>query len=133
MGANRSDTATVRLTVEEILQAVDDLKPNSFSREDKVAWLRAFDGQIRRELVATHRGGEDLPSPEQGQEDRFLLVPEPYGRDLYLTYLENRMDHYNGDTGRYNNSLDQLSGAYTAFARWYHRTHLPLGGSRKFW
>lgn len=123
------------VTVDEILKAADSLKPNSFTREEKVQWLTSFDGRIRRELMDTHEGGtsEDFRPYDPEEGSRRLLVPRPYGPELYMSFLENAMDHYNGDTERYNNSLDRLSGVYRSFARWYHRTHRPLGDKRKFW
>lgn len=121
------------VTLGEVLEAIDGLIPNSFSREEKTRWLSIFDGQIREEIIGTHEGAADfLPyTPEDGSRE--MLVPEPYGMEVYLTFLENTMDHYNGDTARHNNSLDRLSGVYNSFSRWYNRHHQPLGQQRKFW
>ncbi len=122
------------MTLEEVLEAIDSLKPNSYGRGEKVAWLSSLDGQLYRELVPIHEGQCEAFSPYGlGDGGRKLFVPEPYGRELYLAYLENRMDHYNGDTVRYNNSLDRLALLYRDFSRWYNRTHRPLGGKRKYW
>lgn len=122
------------LTLEEALERIDSLKPNSFSRGEKIAWLSALDGQIWQELIAAHEGAGEPPEP-YGLTDgsRMLLVPQPYGGELYMAHLENRMDHYNGDTVRYNNSLARLEGLYKDFSRWYHRNHRPLSGKRRFW
>jgi len=126
--------ATVHPTLDEILEAIDSLKPNSYGRGEKVAWLSSLDGQLYKELVPVHEGPCEAFSPYGIAEGtRELFVPEPYGRELYLAYLENRMDHYNGDTVRYNNSLDRVAVLYRDFIRWYNRTHRPLRGKRKFW
>ncbi len=122
------------VTLEEVLEGIDSLKPNSFSREEKVGWLSALDGQIFREIIAVHEGAvaPSLPyDPNRG--NCRLLVSEPYGRELYLAFLENTMDHYNGDTLRFNNSLERFAALYNNFFRRYHSDHLPLGGKRKFW
>lgn len=124
----------VHPTVDEILEAIDSLKPNSYGRGEKVAWLSSLDGQLYEELAPVHQGLCEAFSPYGIAEGaRELFVPEPYGRELYLAYLENRMDHYNGDTVRYNNSLDRMAVLYRDFTRWYNRTHRPLRGKRKFW
>ncbi len=122
------------VTLEEVLEEVDSLKPNSFTRQEKVWWLSTFDGRIFTEILATH---QDAPEgfqpydPDRGSQ--MLLVPQPYGRELYMAYLENTMDHFNGDTARFNNSLDRLASLYNSFFRWYHSQHQPLGGKRKYW
>ncbi len=122
------------VTLEEVLEGIDSLKPNSFCRGEKVAWLSSLDGQLYRELTPVHEGLCEAFSPYGiGDGARKMFVPEPYGRELYLAWLESRMDHYNGDTVRYNNSLDRVAVLYRDFCRWYNRTYRPLGGKRKFW
>lgn len=127
-----------RITVDEILKAIDSLKPNSFTREEKLSWLTTFDGRICRELLdhyekRAEESGDMAPTYDPEEGSKLLLVPQPYGRELYLCFLENIMDHYNGDTARYNNSVERLAEVYRSFARKYHRTHRPLGQKRKFW
>ncbi len=123
------------MTILEVLEAIDSLKPNAYSRNDKISWLSVLDGLLWQELFLTHEGSEgsfhgyDIHSPL----DTELLAKEPYGRELYLRFLESRIDYHNGDTARFNNALSQFQSAYTAFARHYHRQHLPKGSKRKFW
>ena len=122
------------VTLEEVLEGIDSLMPNSFCRGEKIAWLSALDGQLYTELILAHEAPCEAFSPYgMGDGARQMLVPEPYGRELYLAWLESRMHHYNGDTVRHNNALDRLSVLFRDYARWYHRTHRPLGGRRKFW
>ena len=122
------------VTVNEVLQRIDSLKPNAYSRREKLQWLSTLDGLLWREVMAVHEGaGQPFGPYGEGDGQRQLLVSEPYGLPLYLSYLENRMDHYNGDTARYNNSLLQFRTAYMEFFRWYNRNHRPLGQLRKFW
>ena len=42
------------MTAGEILDRVDALRPNSYSPEQKLRWLRRLDGQILLELLETH-------------------------------------------------------------------------------
>ncbi len=122
------------LTVEEVLEATDSLKPNSFCRGEKIAWLSSLDGQLYNELVPTHKGLWEAFSPYGiGDGARRLFVPQPYGRELYLAWLESRMDHYNGDTVRYNNAMDRFALAYRDFTRWFNRTYSPVDHRRKYW
>lgn len=130
-----AEQGTRAMGVLEILQAIDSLKPNAYPLEEKLAWLSTLDGLLHEEVLKAHEGSPPAFAPYEGQEalERKLLAPEPYGRQLYLTWLESRMDYYNGDTERFNNSLAQFRGAYSEFSRHYNRTHRPIGATRKFW
>ena len=121
-------------TLGAVVQGIDHLIPNSYPAEEKIRWLSSFDGRIYEEIFLPHDGAPRSFLPyEMGDLGRSMLVPEPYGMELYLAYLENTMDHYNGDTARYNNSLDRLANSYREFAGWYHRNHRPIGKTRRFW
>ena len=126
------------MTIQEVLDAVDQLVPNAFSFEEKVAWLSTLDGMIKAEIIDTHEGAEKVSFEGydvriQHIEDSVLLAPEPYAHDLYVKYLQSQMDYFNGESKRYNNSLAAFEAAYTAFARWYNKTHLPISKKRKYW
>ncbi len=120
----------------EAIASIDELKPNGYSLEVKLAWLSYLDGMIKREIIDTHQGAEmteftayDVNTDEQTE----LLVQEPFAQELYISFLENQIDYFNGETAKYNNSLMKYQGAYAAYSRWYNRTHLPIGAKRKYW
>lgn len=120
----------------EAINAIDTLKPNGYTQMEKIGWLSYLDGMIKAEIIDTHEGAEGIRFfgyDENTDLDTELLAAEPYGRDLYIKYLENQMDYYNGETEKYNNSLVMYQAAYLAFARWYNRNHLPLSQKRKYW
>ena len=122
------------VTLDEVLEGIDCLKPNSYGRGEKIAWLSSLDGEIFREVILTHEGQCEAFSPYGlGDGARTMLVPEPYGREMYLAWLEFHMEHYNGDTVRANNAMDRAMTQLKAFNRWYNRTHMPRGGRRKYW
>ena len=39
------------MTIDQAVARCDSVKPNQYSREDKVRWLSEADGQIRREIL----------------------------------------------------------------------------------
>ncbi len=125
------------MTIREAIEAVDALVTNVFTEREKIEWLSALDGMIKTEIIDTHEGAENVIflgyDPNTVEEGTVLLAPEPYARELYVTYLQSKMDYYNGESRRYNNSLAAFEAAYTAFARWYHKTHLPISKKRKYW
>ena len=120
------------MTIIEAISRIDTIKPNTYEQHEKVKWLSTLDGIIKAEIIDTHEGadgvtfgGYDGDTPLTTE----LLVAAPYD-DIYLFWLESRIDYWNGEIGRYNNSTDMYSTAYSAYESYYNRTHMPLG--RKF-
>ncbi len=121
------------MTIMEAIYRIDEVKPNSYSQSEKIKWLNTLDGIVKNDIIDTHEGGEDVVFGGYTDSDlsKELLVPAPYG-DIYLRWLEARMDYANGEFSRYNNSITMYNTAYTAYANHYNRTHMPIGKKFKF-
>jgi hypothetical protein len=122
------------MTIIEAISKIDSLKPNNYSQEDKIEWLSNLDGIIKTEIIDTHEGSDKVTF--NGYEadtalDTVLLAPAPYD-DVYIKWLEAQIDYANGDTKRYENSMIMYNTNYSAFERYYNRTHMPIGKSMKF-
>ena len=123
------------MTLNDAISRLDELKPNSFSRGQKIYWLSALDGAVKKEIIDTHEGGDGIsfaPYEERAGENPELLIPPPYD-EVYLGYLEAQTDYATGEYDRFNNSNAMYAAAYTAFTRAYNRSHLPKGGSKKYY
>lgn len=122
------------MTIIEAINHINSLKPNTYTPEDKIAWLSTLDGNIKKEIIDTHEGSEDVTFngyDENTPLDTIMLVPPPYD-DIYLKWLEAQIDYHNGETAKYSNSMIAYNNAYSAFSRHYNRTHMPKGKSIKF-
>jgi hypothetical protein len=122
------------MTIMDAIGRIDELKPNSFSQSEKIKWLSFLDGVIKSEIIDTHEGGDDvnfIGYTEDVDSTTVLLVPAPYD-DIYLKWLEAQMDYYNGEYGKYNNSLVAYNDAYAMYQKHYNRTHMPKGTKFKF-
>ena len=121
------------MTIMEAIYRIDEVKPNSYSQSEKIKWLNTLDGTVKSEIIDTHEGGEGVVFEEYTDSDlsKELLVPAPYD-DIYLRWLEARMDYANGEYGKYNNSVTMYNTAYTEYANYYNRTHMPKGTKFKF-
>lgn len=122
------------MTIIEAIDKIDNFKPNSYTQYDKVRWLSILDGIIKTEIIDTHEGGEKVVFNGYEAEtpvETVLLVPAPY-EDVYVKWLEAQIDYANGETAKYNNSMVMYNTAYSAFERYYNRTHMPKGKSIKF-
>lgn len=122
------------MTLMDALYRIDELKPNSYSQSEKIKWLSSLDGLIKREIIDTHEGGEDIVFSgynENSDLSTELLVPAPYD-DIYLRWLETQIDYLNGEYGKYNNSITMYNAAYSIYANYYNRTHMPKSKGSKF-
>ena len=121
------------MTIIEAINRIDEVKPNHYDQPQKIKWLSTLDGIIKKEVIDIHEGNEDVVFDGYTDDNALdeLLVPAPYD-ELYIRYLEMQIDYANGEYGKYNNSMDLYNEAYTAFKRYYGRTHMPKGRKFKF-
>ena len=120
------------ITIRQAICLLDSMKVNGSRQEDKIKWLSKLDGMIKKKIIDTHEGGQEIvftPYDENTPLDTPLLVSEPY-EDLYRYWLEAQIDYTNGEIGRYNNSIAMFNTEYAAFESFYNRSHLPLGHKR---
>lgn len=122
------------MTIIEAIQAVDSLKPNSYSELEKIQWLSELDGTIKAEIIDTHEDDEEITFngyDETTLLETELIVTAPYDR-LYKSWLESRIDYANGDYTRYNNSVTVFNTDYLSYQRAYNSKHMPKGTKIKF-
>ena len=122
------------MTIMEAIHRIGAVKPNGYDQSQKIKWLNALDGIIKKEIIDTHEGGDEIQFNGYTDESNLLtelLVPAPYD-DIYIRYLEMQIDYANGEYGKYNNSKTMYNEAYSAFQRHYNRTHVPKGNKFKF-
>lgn len=122
------------MTIMDVMNRIDTLKPNRYKQSEKMKWLSTLDSRIMSDIIATHEGAEGIAFNGYTDETALattLLVDAPYD-EMYLYWLEAQIDYWNGEYAKYNNSIDMFNTAYTAFANHYNRTHMPKGKKFKF-
>ena len=120
------------MTIIDLITDVDEMKPNGYEQIYKIQWLSQLDGRIKDEIIDTHEGGEDVSFSGYDASTPLsdhLLVTEPYD-DVYRYWLEAQIDYANGEYTKYNNSM--FNEAYSAYSRYYNKTHMPKGKSIQF-
>lgn len=120
------------MTIQDVIARVDELTPNQYSVEQKIGWLSTLDGKIYNEVIRTHDRAGLVFFPQEGYDtdDQDLLVPSPYAADLYCYYLESRIAEQNNEIAKYGQFSALFNQAYSDFAGWYNRTHMPKGPGR---
>ena len=122
------------MTIIEAINRIDSLKNNTYTQDEKVAWLNRIEWIIKQEIIDTHEGGEDVTfTGYDGSTDvtTELIAAAPHD-ELYLRWLEAQIDFANGEYSRYSNTYSMFNTAFTAFQNYYNRTHMPLSTSLKF-
>ena len=119
----------------EAINRIDSLKHNTYTQNEKVAWLSRLDSMVKRLIIDTHEDGEDITFT--GYDDTTdlkteLLVPAPFD-EMYLRWLEAQIDYTNGEYDKYNNSILMYQAAYDGYANYYNRNHMPKGKKIKFY
>lgn len=118
----------------EAINNLDSLKHNTYSQSDKVAWLSRLDSMVKKMIIDTHEGGEDVVFTgydETTDPETELLVPAPFD-EVYLRWMEAQIDYSNGEYKKYNNAILMYHTAYEAYKNYYNRTHMPKGESLKY-
>ena len=121
------------MTINEAINALDTQKNNTFSRQEKIAWLSRLDGVIQAQLIDTHEGGGEgfVGYTDETDPNTQLLVPAPWD-EIYLRYMEAQMDYANGELTRYANSAALYNMRLTEYKNHYHRTHAPKGQAWRY-
>ena len=122
------------MKVIEAINRIDEIKPNTILQTEKIRWLSVLDGQIKKKIIDTHEGGENIKfnGYDNNSSETELLVPFPYD-ELYVQYLESKIDYANGEMTRYNISATNYNASYSDFEAWYHKTHKSKRVKFKYW
>lgn len=122
------------MTIGGAIARVDNLKYNTYTNADKIAWLSKLDNMIKRNIIDTHDGADQIifdGYTEDTDPDTELLASEPYDA-MYLRWLEAQIDYTNGEYDKYNASILLFNTEYEAFNAFYTRTHMPKCAGRRF-
>lgn len=118
----------------EAITQIDNLKHNTYSQNDKVQWLSRLDSMVKRLVIDTHEGGDEVifaGYTADTDPETVLLVDAPYD-EIYLRYLEMQIDYANGEIDKYNNAAEMLNTSWQGYQNYYNRTHMPKGQKMKF-
>lgn len=148
------------MTAGALIAQVDALRPNQYAAEEKLRWLQRLDGQLRLELLDTHRQNSTIRScgaagstastdgtvlPPQTEPaslgfgldeetaytaETELLAPAPYGEELYTAFLFCQIDLMNAEIDKYNQSAALFAAAWRQLADHINRSRRPKGERR---
>ena len=119
------------MTMKEIIEQADAISPNAIPEQMKIGWIGELDGNIALNVM--------LMDISEAQQFRYTypecmkhepLVSFPHD-GIYVLWLRAKIDDYNGEVERYENSMQQYNAAYGNFVRWFARTYSPAQGYQR--
>lgn len=117
------------MTLMEAISKVDAQKHNTCALLDKIGWLSQLDG-LAGKLIAPAKGdfaGYDDETPG----DTELQIPAPFD-EVYLYWLESKIDYLNGEISRFNNANAMFEAAWQRFAAFAHRQDTGKKSNNQF-
>ena len=95
---------------------------------------------IPNPIDQTEDDAEDIPKPPfppipefkpytMDNETVRLIAPFPYD-ELYIFYLQMKIDEANKESVQYNNDAMLFNSYYENFAKYYNKIHMPINRAR---
>ena len=117
------------MTVSECIQFVDEVKPNAFPADAKIAWLGQIEGKIASEIFlmapAELKRFHFRSTLEDG--DKELLVDPPYD-DIYSADLTAKVDSKNGEFNRLSTAAQAFNRLWAEFSAYIANLYDPAAG-----
>lgn len=111
------------MTLREVIERVDEIKPNAFSEDTKTMWVNECEGMVQTEVLLF--ASEDIVVYNYAEhKDAELLVKPPHDK-LYWAYLSAMIDFANGEYNKYQNAMQLFNAHFNEFMGWYARTYRP--------
>ena len=111
------------ITAAQVLEQVDALVPNQYTRSEKLRWLAQAEGFVLREV-------RRVTGPLAALEDDTALSAEAPYDELYRHYVEAQIHYCNGEMARYNAAAANWNNGLLTYRDYVCRTTAPTQGSR---
>ena len=112
------------MTLKQVIEFVDDTKPNAFTNEQKTVWINELEGRIQAQVFLWDVATLCVQYTYSEDFDPELLVGPPYD-DIYREWLKAKIDEANGEYDKYQNSMAMFNAAWDEFKVWFIRTYHP--------
>ena len=91
------------MTLIKAIEDFDSSRSNNVSYAQKVRWISELDAKINDEYLLPRGGTEFTPYSLETGGDTRLKAPEAFS-EIYALYLNMKLDYFNGEITRFNNS-----------------------------
>lgn len=91
------------MTLVNAIEDFDRSRSNSVELNQKIKWISELDGKINEEYLLNRGGSEFLPYTIETSGETKLKAPESFS-EIYSLYMNMKLDYFNGEITRFNNS-----------------------------
>ena len=99
------------MTLSDIIEGFDKERKNELSLDVKLRWLSQLDMKISSEILSERRTEEFYGYDGTTPLTTVAKAPDEYG-EIYICYLNMKLDYMNGEIGRFNNSAEIFNRIY---------------------
>lgn len=111
------------MTLKQVIDMVDDIKPNAFSNDTKTEWVNEVEGYVQTEVFLLNV--DDIVRYNYATDQNKTLLVDPPHDKIYWTYLSAMVDFANGEYTKYNDTVQLYNEFIKEFMRWFAREYRP--------
>lgn len=120
------------MTVKEVVDRADRLRPNDVSAEEKLRWVADIESRIYEDIFLTHEH-EGLTFTDiaaiKSDTGAELFLKTPY-ESIYILFLCSLIDFCHGEYDRFLNDTAVFEEEYGKFCRYWNAKHISVGRTR---
>ncbi len=111
------------MTLDQVIQMADSLKPNAFSTGAKTEWVNECEGMVQTQVMLLAIE-EVITYDYASDKDKELLVIAPHSK-IYWAYVCAMIDFANGEYDKYANSMQMFNAFFGEYMRWFAKVYRP--------
>lgn len=115
------------MTIRELLDYIDDVRPNAFTETQKLRWINELEARIQRDVFLSAELWQYRLPEDEGTE---LLLNPPHDA-IYRHWVEAIIDYENGEYSKYQNTMQMFNAQWSSFVAWFAETYRPADGYRR--
>lgn len=126
------------MKVKELLDEIDEQKPNKYTQENKLRWLSVCERKLIDSVILKHAMPQDIidrwasfTKYTDSDLSKELLAEDAYC-DLYKYYIYAMIDSTNGETKRYEGSMQLYNMMLKDYADLINRNYMPIQNSMRW-
>lgn len=106
------------MKLEKLIEKVTVIKGQQYDIESITAWINEIEGQVIDFMNSLQNTDIPfIPYDYKTDLDRELQLPDRF-QDIYIDYVCSKIEFFNQETERYNNTVVMFDAAYNSFEAW---------------
>lgn len=114
------------MKLKDAIERVSGVKPHAFPEEALTEYINEVEGMVQLEVLLLDPRSLIRYDWEKDQETELLVNP-PFD-ELYISYLEAKIDYKNGEYDKYQASQAMFEDQYLDFTIWFIENYHPADG-----